>query len=258
MSRKINSIYVAATSQHVGKTTSTLGLVAAALSRKINVGYCKPVGQGYVEIENFKVDKDCVLFADLIGFDIQAELHSPIILDKGATEKLIETEDLSFLYEKIDYARAELEKKHDFVIYEGTGHPGVGSVGNVSNADVAQRLNSGVVMVVEGGIGSTLDRLNMSIALFREKNVPIIGVIINKVIPEKRAKVQHYCNQKLKEWGYPLLGVMPYDRTLGYPLMSTITRVINGEVVANEHKLHNKVEDILPGSLIDQIGRAHV
>jgi BioD-like phosphotransacetylase family protein len=51
------SLYVAATSQHVGKTTSTLGLVSAFRNKGINVGYSKPVGQKYVLQNGLQVDK---------------------------------------------------------------------------------------------------------------------------------------------------------------------------------------------------------
>ena len=44
------SVYIAASSQHVGKTTMTLGLLAALKNKKLNVGYCKPLGQQYLEV----------------------------------------------------------------------------------------------------------------------------------------------------------------------------------------------------------------
>ena len=47
------------------------------------------------------------------------------------------------------------------VVYEGTGHPGVGSVVDLSNAEVAKQLESEVILVLEGGIGNTLDRLSL-------------------------------------------------------------------------------------------------
>ena len=63
------------------------------------------------------------------------------------------------LDERIVNAANQLDELHDIVIFEGTGHPGVGSVAGVSNAHVAKHLNAGVVMVVEGGIGNTIDKL---------------------------------------------------------------------------------------------------
>lgn len=182
---KMKNLYVAATSQHVGKTTSTLGLAASFKKQGINTGYCKPVGQRHIELKGSVVDKDAVLFADLLKLDIEPAIHSPVIIGKGATAKYLDNPDAVDLEQKVIDARNQLEATHEGIIYEGTGHPGVGSVADISNARVAKLLDAQVVMVVEGGIGSTIDKLNMSTALFREQNVPIMGIIVNKVLPSK-------------------------------------------------------------------------
>ena len=83
------------------------------------------------------------------------------------------------------------------VVYEGTGHPGVGRVANLSNAQVAKMLGAGVIMIAKGGIGNTIDRLHLSMAVFREQQVPILGVIINKVRPDKIDKIRHYIGKHL-------------------------------------------------------------
>ncbi|MBK6373879.1 MAG: AAA family ATPase [Saprospiraceae bacterium] len=245
------NIYVAATNQHIGKTTSTLGMVAAFMNRGLNVGYCKPVGQRYLDFQDFKVDKDTVLFADLIRFSIRPEIHSPVILGPGATTQFLDNPNEFNYKDKILFAQEELQKSHELVIYEGTGHPGVGSIVDLSNADVAKLVNAGVIMVVDGGIGKTIDRLNMSISLFREQKLPIIGVIVNKVEEDKIEKIKHYLGKALKKMDLPLLGLMPYDKTLGYPVMKSVMEAINGEVLYNNDMLNNKVEDILAGSLMD-------
>ncbi len=251
MMKKLKNLYVAATSQHVGKTTSTLGLAASFKKAGINVGYCKPVGQMHVEIGDSVVDKDAVLFADLLKLDITPNIHSPVIIGKGATAKFLDNPTAVDLNERIVYARQELEKTHEAIIYEGTGHPGVGSVANVSNAQVAKLLDAQVVMVVEGGIGSTIDKLNMSLALFREYDVPIMGVIVNKVIPSKMLVIEKYIKLWLDQNDLRLLGVVPYDNTLGYPLVWTIAKTINGVIEHHNEKGFNKVEQILAGSLVD-------
>lgn len=244
-------IYVAATSQHVGKTTSTLGLVAAVKKQGIRVGYCKPVGQEFVDLKNLQVDKDAVLFAQYMDFKIESNVHSPVILGKGATSAYLEHPERYHYKEEILIAAKTLEEEYEMVIYEGTGHPGVGSVVDLNNADVAKLLKASVVMVVEGGIGNTIDKLNMSIALFREAKVPIIGVIINKVREDKIDKVRSLVGKKLSQMGIPLLGCVPYDRTLSYPILSTVTEAIKGKVILNQDQLDNRVEDLLPGSLIN-------
>ena len=248
---KYKNIYVAATSQHIGKTTSTLGIVSAFMKKGLKVGYCKPVGQKFLDIQNLRVDKDTILFADLINFEMIPEIHSPVILGKGATEVYLDNPEKYPLDEKILKAEKVLSVTNDIVIYEGTGHPGVGSVADLSNARVAKLLNAGVVIIVEGGIGNTIDLLNLSASLFREQEVPIIGVIINKVIPEKANKVRKYVKKWLDKKGLPLLGILPYDKTLAYPLIKTIAHSVEGTITYNVDQADNKIENILAGSLID-------
>ena len=171
------SIYVAATSQHVGKTTMTLGLLAALKKRKENVGYSKPLGQQYLDVNGKRVDKDAVLFADCMNFDLDPDIHSPVILGPGDTAEYIDNPKPGFFVKKILRASDVLHKRHEIVVYEGTGHPGVGSVVDLSNAEVAHQLNSDVILVLEGGIGNTLDRLSLCKSVFDQKGVNIIGVI---------------------------------------------------------------------------------
>jgi len=252
MMKKFDSIYVAASRQHVGKTTSTLGLAYSLMRHDLDVGYCKPVGQSYVDLRDLRVDKDTILFADLIHFDIRPEVHSPVILGKGATTSFLDNPQ-DFDYEwRIEMARDTLERNKELTIYEGTGHPGVGSVVNLSNAKVARMVGAKVIFIVEGGVGSTVDMLNMSLALFREERVPILGVIVNKVREDKTDYVRHYVKKYLDQIGIPLLGVLPYDPTLAYPVMRTVCRAVNGTVLSNEDCLDNKVADILAGSVLDR------
>lgn len=246
----MKNLYVAASSQHVGKTTCTLGLVSALMKEGYQLGYCKPVGQKSLELDNLRVDKDTVLFADLINFEIVPEIHSPVILGTGATTKYLDNPE-AFKPEELIRNAAEKLAKHDVVIFEGTGHPGVGSVAEISNAHVAKIVQAPVIMVVEGGIGSTIDMLNMNLALFREENVPVLGVIVNKVIPDKMEHIRYYLNKWLEPRGLPILGLIPYEKSLAFPVMRTIADSISGLTTHNHEFLDNKVEDIVAGSLLD-------
>ena len=245
-------LYIAATSQHVGKTTSTLGLMAAIRARGHRVSYCKPVGQEFVELGELRVDKDALLFARGMDFELKAELHSPVIIGRGVTSRYLDDPTGYDFASKITRASRRLQADNDFVIYEGTGHPGVGSVCDMSNAQVARLLGAGVVMIVEGGIGSTIDKLNMNLAMFREQRVPVRGVIVNKTIPAKLEKVRKYVGIYLKKLGIPLLGVLPYEKTLSSPIMATIRRTLKGKTLHHRERLDNRVENIASGSLLAQ------
>ncbi len=248
----MRNIFIAATGQHVGKTTATLGLVANFRQRGFVTGYCKPMGQKYVELDNGEVaDKDAVLFAQTLGFEMVPRIHSPVIILPGLTRQYIADPSQFDIRGRIQYAADYLEENCDIVVYEGTGHPGVGSVVDMSNAQVAKMLGSGVLMIVEGGIGNTIDRMNMSLALFREEGVPILGVLVNKVREDKFEDVEYHLRKRLYKMGIPLIGVLPYDPTLSFPIMEAVNQAVDGKVILNEHRLSNKVEEIIAGSLID-------
>ncbi len=248
------SLYIAATGQHIGKTTSTLGIVAALKSMGIDkLGYCKPMGQELITIDELKVDKDAFLFSKIMGFKLAAEIHSPVTLHKGVTTSFIENPDQFNFKDRILTAANHLNENCSVTVYEGTGHPGVGSVVNFSNAQVAKMVNAKVVLVAEGGIGNTIDRIDLCLSYFKAQDVPIIGVIINKVIPAKMEKIEKYLRQYLEQKGIPLLGLVPYDKTLSNPIMQTILKAVNGRYLANDHRFKKRVESIIPGSLIEDI-----
>ena len=109
----LKSVYVAATSQHVGKTTSTLGLVAALSNQGHDVGYCKPVGQQFLDLGQLKVDKDALLFSKVMDFELSSELHSPVILGRGATTAFLDNPDTFHFADRIRYAASHLQKENE-------------------------------------------------------------------------------------------------------------------------------------------------
>lgn len=46
-----------------------------------------------------------------------------------------------------------ISKESDFIVVEGTGHTGVGSIFDLNNAQVAKLLGVGVILISPGGLG---------------------------------------------------------------------------------------------------------
>ena len=245
------SIYIAATDQHIGKTTTTLGLLATLKHKGINVGYCKPVGQKWVHWSGKRVDKDAALFADTMGFEVEPDIHSPVIVESGFTAKYVENPQKEQLRNALINAANKLHRRHDLVVHEGTGHPGVGAVIDHSNADVAKLLGSGVILVAKGGIGRTVDRLLLCKRYFDYINVPVLGVIINKVVPEKMEKISRILHKRLAKENIEILGMLPFVAELAYPMISTVVRQVKGTVICGQNNLNSIVQGTIAGSLID-------
>ena len=76
-------ILVAATRQHVGKTTLSLALMSGLRKRYAKVGFIKPVGQEHVKPagQDFSVDKDVELMREYFGLDHVAYTDlSPVLI----------------------------------------------------------------------------------------------------------------------------------------------------------------------------------
>ena len=83
-------IFVAATQQNDGKTTVSLGLIAALKKRFDRIGFIKPIGQRYLMEQGYKVDEDSVLIEKVFGIKCNIKDMSPVAIDRGFTERYIE------------------------------------------------------------------------------------------------------------------------------------------------------------------------
>ena len=215
------AIFVAATGQNVGKTTTCLGIISGLNKRFDRVGFIKPVGQQHIPVEgDILVDKDVALFKDHFGLKGSWPDMSPVIFPAGFTRDFIDGKvQRSDLTQAIDQAFATIHDNNDFTIVEGTGHVGVGSIVGLNNAIVAARLGLDMVIVVSGGLGSAFDELALNVNMAAAYGVHVRGVILNRVIESKRAMIQSYFPRALKAWGIPVIGCIPYSTFLDKPSM---------------------------------------
>src|SRR5438067_4170431 len=178
-------VFIAATRQNDGKTTASLGLIAALQKHYPRVGYIKPVGQRFVEVAEQKIDEDTVLMDSVYRLNCPLVDMSPIAVEPDFTRKYLQSSNNEALVKTIKKAFDRVAWEKDFVLCEGSGHAGVGAVFDLSNARVAKVLGCKVIIVSQGGIGKPIDEVALNQALFEKEGVEIIGVILNKVLPEK-------------------------------------------------------------------------
>ena len=84
-------LFVAATKQNDGKTTVSLGLFGALRKRLGRIGFIKPVGQRFVEVDGRRIDEDSVLIDQTFGVQTPLEAMSPIAVEpdlRGATSSI--------------------------------------------------------------------------------------------------------------------------------------------------------------------------
>ena len=248
---RTKSLYVAATKQHVGKTTVSLALTSGLKKRFDKVGFIKPVGQQHVPVQTFaasgdsttkgetiRVDKDVCLVREHFSLDhLDYQYMSPVIIPQGYTKDYIDGKiDYENQVEKIKVAHDALCKTSDVMLCEGTGHVAVGSIVGLNNAKVSAMLNADMVLVANGGLGSAFDELELNRVLCMHHNVRIAGVIVNKVIPEKYEQTKDYMSRAMEQfWGIPLLGCIPDRPFLGCPALADLERLFKTKLLSGQH-----------------------
>src|SRR3954468_748785 len=242
-------VFIAATRQNDGKTTVSLGLIAALQQKYPRVGYIKPVGQRFVEIEEQKIDEDTVLMDSVYQLNCPLVDMSPIAVEPDFTRKYLQSSNYDTLVRRIEKAFDRVAWEKDFVLCEGSGHAGVGAVFDLSNARVAKILGCKVIIVSQGGIGKPIDEVALNQALFEKEGVEIIGVILNKVLPEKVDYITEFAKRGLKRKGLQLLGVVPHQQILSSPTMELIRDELHAEVLNNTTQITNLVEDVVVGAM---------
>ncbi|MGJ8638101.1 MAG: phosphotransacetylase family protein [Opitutaceae bacterium] len=223
-------IFIAATRMNDGKTTTSLALFAALRTMTKEVGFIKPVGQRFVEVEGHQIDEDSVLLNRIFDVKIPIQAMSPIAVHPTFTREFLDNPNQNHeqLIDKMCRAFDRAAFQNEYIIIEGTGHAGVGSVFNLSNADVARHLNAKVIIVARGGIGRPIDEIAINKALFDQAGVEVIGAIINKVEPDKIEMVDKYCRIGLERMGIPLLGCIPMEQKLMRPSLNQIAEEVEG------------------------------
>ncbi len=242
-------VFIAATRQNDGKTTTSLGLIAALQKYFPRIGYIKPVGQRFVEIEEQKIDEDSVLMDSVYHLDCPLVDMSPIAVEPAFTRKYLQSANNEALVKKIQNSFDRVAWEKDFVLCEGSGHAGVGSVFDLSNAQVAKILGCKVIIVSQGGIGKPIDEVSLNQALFEKEGVEIIGVIINKVHEEKIPEITRFVRSGLKRKGLELLGVLPHEQLLSNPTVDLIREELHAELLNQPPTLDTLVEDVVVGAM---------
>ena len=242
-------IFVAATQQNDGKTTIALGLFAALAKRLGRIGFIKPVGQRFVEVDGKRIDEDSVLIDQTFTVHTPLEAMSPIAVEPDFTRRYIENSNNEFLIRRIQnsFDRATWEK--DFVIVEGTGHAGVGSVFDLSNARVAKLLGSKAILITGGGIGRPIDEVALNKALFDQEGVELLGVIMNKITPDKYEYVRDFAQRGFARLGIDLLGAIPEEPILANATLGQIAKTTKGTFLNGKHLASRRVQKVIIGAM---------
>jgi BioD-like phosphotransacetylase family protein len=86
--------------------------------------------------------------------------------------------------------------------------------------------------------------------VFDNHGVNVVGVIVNKVIPDKYEKIQKLARLGFEKKGIQVFGVIPFHPVLSSPTLRQLLENIRGELISGrEERLDVMVSKILVGAM---------
>jgi dethiobiotin synthetase len=219
-------LFITATGSDVGKTTVTAALAAALHALHVRVGVCKPIASGCTPRRGFPaaplnddyVSPDAEVVARAAGLDPADPSLLPFIAPlryaaptSPALAAAIERRPAD--WHRVAAAFDYWQENADLLLVEGAGGwyvPLENPPHDFMIADLAAVLRLPVLMVTTAELG-TLNHTLLTMHAIREKNLPVIGLVINRVPPEKGRSIVTTSNlaELPRLTGVPLRAVLP-------------------------------------------------
>ncbi|MDO4910191.1 MAG: dethiobiotin synthase [Corynebacterium sp.] len=195
-------IFITGTNTDVGKTYASAALVDK-LRERGTVAMIKPVQTGEKDGEG-----DIYTIRELVGGDLDIfectrypEPLAPNIAARRAGMAQLEMGD-------VEKQIKELAESYDYVLVEGAGGVLVRLADDWTLADLAQRMQGGVVVVTSTGLGS-LNAAELTVRELQHRGLRVLGLIGGRVSAEPDFVEKETIEALPQVTGVPYLGSIP-------------------------------------------------
>ncbi len=247
----MNSVFVTATNRDTGKTAFTVGLLELLQDEFEEMGYMKPLGQRYVMIDGERIEEDVELLASVYDFDDSLRDMSPIVIHSGFTRANLGFTNTDGLMARVMESYDRMKRPGRAMVLEGAGKSSVGDNFGLSNVRVAELVEAGVILITEGGIGHTIDQCMLHKAYLEQFDIDVLGVVINKVYKSKLEEIAEVTGGGLRDRGFDILGVIPYEPMLSSPTLRSVVEEMEIEFLTTKHDdcLDRLISNVLVGAM---------
>ena len=246
-------IFIAGTQQHSGKSTLSIALMHLARKKYDRVGYVKPIGPKVEHVDGRIVDMDAILMSRVFGLGDDFDLMCPLAFQKDFTRNFLAgriTRDE--IYRRVVTARNELVKRYDFLVIEGAGHGGVGSVVGLNNAQAAALFDAPVMIITSGGIGSAIDAVQLNVALYRQEQARMTMVLVNRLLPDKREAALADLRNAFSPHDIAVFGGFDYSPILANPTLEHVSELLRIPVTGDQEARRRIAHHIQLGAASSQ------
>lgn len=146
----------------------------------------------------------------------------------------------------------KLEETCDFILCEGSDYLKESSAFEFDiNAKIAKNLGCSILILGNGyqkSVEEAIAPIEIAVDTYREKQCPIIGIIINKADQSQFKLLKNVLEKDYKNTNY-LLSIIPYDKKLGSPRIREIAQQLNAQILYGRDRLDNLVFNYLVAAM---------
>lgn len=240
------NVFIASAEPYSGKSVVSLGLVNMLLGKAQKVAYFKPIIN-----PDPREKKDVHIDTVNSYFSLPTAYEASYAFTRQQALKLLEMENRSELIDTVIHKIKKLEETNDFIIIDGSDFVGEGTAFELeANMTIAKNLSSPVILVVSGENKTVPQVINSAITVWRSfeaRELQVIGIIVNKVVPEQADAVREFLSSQLP--APVILSIIPEDKKLIAPTMKEIMEHLGGKLVGGEEQLNNQVDHFITGAM---------
>lgn len=240
------AVFIATIEPNSGKSIVVLGMMRMLLGKIAKVGYFRPIiddpAQGEVDnhintvISHFELD---INFKNAFAFTRSEVLQK---YNQGKSGEIIDG---------IIRKYKNLEEKFDFILVEGTDFSDEGSIIEFDiNVVIAKNLGIPAVIVASGADKKNdelLGNLKLAFDTFHGKDVEVLALVANKVIPgcelELKADFKEHFGENVDSI------VIPKIDMLSNPTIKEIVHKLDGNVLFGKEFLNNQAGSFGVGAM---------
>ncbi|MFX0033351.1 MAG: DRTGG domain-containing protein [Promethearchaeota archaeon] len=226
------TIYLCSLSEHVGKTTLSIGIMLKLQEEGKKVAYFKPIGIPKGAFSD-KSDRDTgFILHTVFKTSLPYDIISPVSVPDCYYVDLIDASKKEDYLNNIKKAYDELIKDYDYIIIEGA--PSIKRYIRVGLDDItiAQKLGlEELVFIQAESSDKCIDSLFFTKNYFEFRNMKFKGIIFNKIDYDYTARIKELQENHIDRYNIPVIGLIEKSLELLSPRVSEIQFAIGAELI---------------------------
>lgn len=243
-------IQIVSTEKHAGKSLLSMALGSELQARDKSIAYMKPISFEVSYATGEPIDRDASTVRSILN--LADDLHdiAPVPLEGPFLREAIESGDRGFR-QRISCAFERISSDRDVAIIEGRSNLGLGVSAGLSDLDLADMLDTDILLLTHFDGEEAIDRILCALRLF-EEGPRLLGIVL-KDVPVDRSimTIEEVYVPFLADRSAEVLGMIPYNPNLRSVPADEIAKRLGGRVLTSDG-LDNEVHHFIVGALVPE------